>query len=130
MLIHLLTPRGLSWTRKGVPKTDAEHERLKREKRTARPEILCEGMPPEFEEFLRYCRRLAFQEQPDYSMWREQFRMLAIQEGSLGSGEFIWPPPKVSWSGRMRADHKLTFVAVTSTCYDYCEAFQTTCRPK
>jgi casein kinase 1 len=100
MLIHLLTPRGLSWTRKGVPKTDTEHERLKREKRAARPEMLCEGMPPEFEEFLRYCRRLAFQEQPDYNMWREQFRLLAIQEGSFGTGEFIWPPI-VSWSGRM-----------------------------
>ena len=31
MLIHLLTPAGLSWTRNGVPKTDVAHNRLKRE---------------------------------------------------------------------------------------------------
>ncbi|KIY46530.1 CK1/CK1 protein kinase [Fistulina hepatica ATCC 64428] len=93
MLIHLLTPRGLSWTRNGVPKTDSAHERLKREKRHARPEDLCAGLPSEFEEFLRYCRRLAFQECPDYGMWVETFRDLAVENGFGESDTFIWPPP-------------------------------------
>ncbi|KAF7365284.1 Dual specificity kinase 1 [Mycena venus] len=92
MLIHLLTPRGLPWTRNGVPKTDEAHERLKKEKKAARPEDLCRGMPPEFEEFLRYCRRLQFQECPDYERWREEFRALAVEEGFPESDDFIWPP--------------------------------------
>jgi hypothetical protein len=93
MLIHLLTPRGLSWIRHGVPKTDAAHERLKRAKAKATPEDLCRGLPQEFEEFLRYCRRLKFQECPDYNRWREEFRELARQEGFPASDAFIWPPP-------------------------------------
>lgn len=95
MFIHLLTPRGLPWTRNGVPKTDDAHERLKEEKRKARPEQLCRGMPSEFEEFLRYCRRLKFQECPDYAKWREEFRELAKAEGFPGDDDFVWPPPKV-----------------------------------
>ncbi|RDB18061.1 Casein kinase 1-like protein 9 [Hypsizygus marmoreus] len=93
MLIHLLTPRGLSWTRNGIPKDDEAHEQLKQEKRNARPQDLCRGLPDEFEEFLRYCRRLKFQDQPDYGMWIEEFRALKVDEGYGASDAFIWPPP-------------------------------------
>lgn len=94
MLIHLLTPRGLSWTRNGVPKTDAAHEILKREKRLARPEDLCRGLPNEFEELLRYCRQLKFQECPDYQQWIDEFRELSESHGFPSSSDFVWPPPK------------------------------------
>ncbi|KAJ4000384.1 kinase-like domain-containing protein [Lentinula boryana] len=94
MLIHLLTPRGLSWTRNGVPKTDAAHEILKRDKRLARPEDLCRGLPNEFEELLRYCRKLKFQECPEYQHWIEEFMDLAESHGYPSSSDFIWPPPK------------------------------------
>ncbi len=57
MLVHMLTPGGLSWTRNGVPKTDEAHNRLMYEKRNATPEEICRGLPPVFEEFLRSCRR-------------------------------------------------------------------------
>ncbi|KAK0449287.1 kinase-like domain-containing protein [Armillaria borealis] len=93
MFIHLLTPRGLPWTRNGVPKTDDAHERLKKMKRTARPEDLCQGMPSEFEEFLRYCRRLNFMDCPDYGRWINEFRELAMSQGFPPSDDFIWPPP-------------------------------------
>ncbi|KAI9462249.1 kinase-like domain-containing protein [Boletus coccyginus] len=93
MLIHLLTPGGLSWTRNGVPKTDEQHSRLKRAKQSARPEDLCRGMPSEFEEFLRYCRRLKFAERPDYEHWMCEFRSLATENGFTDIHKFIWPPP-------------------------------------
>ena len=92
MLIHLLTPGGLSWTRNGVPKTDNAHERLKRVKAAARPSDLCDGLPSEFEEFLRYCRRLAFEERPNYRQWVDAFRDLAVEQGYPESDDFIWPP--------------------------------------
>lgn len=92
MLIHLLTPGGLSWTRNGVPKTDVAHDQLKRAKEHARPPDLCHGLPSEFEEFLRYCRRLGFQERPDYSRWVEAFRDLAVEQGFGDSDAFVWPP--------------------------------------
>ncbi|KAH9480462.1 Casein kinase 1-like protein 9 [Psilocybe cubensis] len=93
MFIHLLTPRGLSWTRNGVPKTTDAHNRLKAEKRKATPEHLCRGLPSEFEEFLSYTRRLAFKETPDYDLWANKFRELAIDEGFKNPEDFIWPPP-------------------------------------
>lgn len=93
MLIHLLTPNGLSWTRNGVPKTDEAHDILKREKQNTSPEDLCLGIPSEFEEFLRYCRRLRFAECPDYQHWIEQFRDLALDYGFDGKDSFVWPAP-------------------------------------
>ncbi|CAA7261348.1 unnamed protein product [Cyclocybe aegerita] len=93
MFIHLLTPRGLSWTRNGVPKTSEAHTRLKMEKRNATPESLCRGLPSEFEEFLSYTRRLAFKESPDYAQWIDRFRDLAKSEGFRDVDNFVWPPP-------------------------------------
>lgn len=94
MLIHLLTPGGLSWTRNGVPKTEEAHDILKREKANTRPEDLCRGLPVEFEDFLRYCRRLKFAERPDYDDWYEHFRELANDEGFPAGDDLFWPPPK------------------------------------
>ena len=93
MLIHLLTPGGLSWTRNGVPKDNIEHDRLKRVKMLARPEDICRGVPDEFEEFLRYCRKLKFAETPDYGHWIDEFRGLAKSHGFPESDAFVWPPP-------------------------------------
>jgi len=53
-------------------------------------------MPVEFEDFLKYCRRLKFKDRPDYSQWIENFRALAVEEGFPASEDFIWPPPSVS----------------------------------
>ena len=94
MLIHLLTPRGLSWTRNGVPKTPEAHDRLKAEKAQARPDTLCWGLPSEFEEFLIYTRRLSFKECPNYELWIERFRDLSKQMGSKDVDQFVWPPPE------------------------------------
>jgi len=94
MLIHLLTPRGLLWTRKGVPKTSEAHNLLIREKRNALPEDLCKGLPPVFEEFLRYTRRLKFEQAPDYQFWIKKFKKFAIDEGYSDKDDFIWPPPQ------------------------------------
>ena len=92
MLIHLLTPNGLSWTRNGVPKDNVQHDRLKRMKLMARPEDICRGMPDEFEEFLRYCRKLKFAETPDYGHWIDEFRGVAKSHGFPESDAFVWPP--------------------------------------
>lgn len=94
MLIHLLTPRGLTWTRNGVPKSTEAHNALKTEKRNATPESLCRGLPSEFEEFLAYTRRLTFKECPDYDSWVERFRGLSTHIGYRDVEKFIWPPPE------------------------------------
>lgn len=98
MLIHLLTPRGLSWTRNGVPKTSEAHDLLIREKRNALPEDLCKGLPTVFEEFLRYTKRLKFDQCPNYREWIGRFKELAVNEGYPSNDDFVWPsPPPVSY---------------------------------
>lgn len=97
MLIHLVTPNGLPWTRNGIPKDDEQHDRIVFEKLNARPDDLCYGLPSVFEEFLRYCRRLKFLDQPNYKFWRDQFAQLAKERGYFESDgrvsdDFIWPP--------------------------------------
>lgn len=37
---------------------------------------LFEGFPPEFGDYMTYCEKLRFEEQPDYMHWREKFRTL------------------------------------------------------
>ena len=93
LLLHILTPGGLPWTRNGVPRNEGAHDRLKREKRAALPEDLARGLPEEFEEFLRYCRSLGFTDQPDYAHWRRRFCDLANELGFKNADRFIWPPP-------------------------------------
>jgi hypothetical protein len=78
-----------------VPRDEAAHDRLKREKRAALPEDLGRGLPAEFEEFLRYCRSLNFTQQPDYARWRGRFRELANELGYKDAERFIWPPPPI-----------------------------------
>ena len=93
----MLTPDGLPWTRNGIPRDEDDHDRLIEEKRLARPDNLCRGLPSVFEEFLRYCRRLKFFDQPDYAYWRTAFADVAKQHGFVEndgnvSDELHWPP--------------------------------------
>lgn len=125
MLIHLLTPGGLSWTRSGVPKTDDAHGILKREKENATPKDLCHGLPSEFEEFLRYCRRLKFAERPDYDRWYAAFQDLAVEEGFSMNPTFIWPPPLSAVSRAVQYHRDVLNSSFLSQRY-----VQTTTRPK
>lgn len=113
MFIHMLTPGGLPWTRNGVPKQDNEHERLKKAKRTADPTELCKGLPSVFEEFLRYCRRLRFSEQPDYETWKDEFRDLMEERGYGTDDDFIWPPPQTSTAV---CPYRATLILLITVC--------------
>ena len=44
-------------------------------------EMLCNGFPHEFVEYLTYCRHLKFEERPDYSYLRSIFKELFCREG-------------------------------------------------
>jgi casein kinase I family protein HRR25 len=44
-------------------------------------EALTRGLHQEFADYLNYCRKLRFEEKPDYSVLRKIFRDLAGKQG-------------------------------------------------
>lgn len=59
-------------------------------KRATPIEVLCEGHPEEFANYLRYVRRLDFFETPDYDYLRRLFQDLFDRKGYVDDGEFDW----------------------------------------
>eukprot|EP00826_Nyctotherus_ovalis_P006892 TRINITY_DN11681_c0_g2_i1.p1 TRINITY_DN11681_c0_g2~~TRINITY_DN11681_c0_g2_i1.p1 ORF type:complete len:243 (+),score=40.22 TRINITY_DN11681_c0_g2_i1:445-1173(+) len=51
---------------------------------------LCKGLPLEFESYLSYCRRMKFNERPDYVYIRRIFQELFIKQGYLHDGVYDW----------------------------------------
>ncbi|THH04513.1 hypothetical protein EW145_g5469 [Phellinidium pouzarii] len=97
MLIHVMIDDGLPWTRNGIPKNNKQQDVIIRQKLGTSPDELCRGLPPVFEEFLRYCRRLRFFDRPNYRQWKERFADLAREKGYVESDggvndELAWPP--------------------------------------
>jgi hypothetical protein len=51
---------------------------------------LCRGAPKEFTQYLDYCRKLRFEDKPDYPQLRRMFRNLFIQQGFVYDYIFDW----------------------------------------
>merc|ERR1712039_434181 len=68
---------------------------------------LFKGLPPEFTEYMQYCRGLGFQQQPDYMRWRNAFKRRMEKLGYLDNGAFDWvkdsvpTPPQPSFLERI-----------------------------
>ena len=52
--------------------------------------MLCEGLAPEFLWFLKYCRDLGFDEQPDYKEILHKFNDLVNKRGFYEGIEYDW----------------------------------------
>lgn len=51
---------------------------------------ICTGCPEEFEQYLRYCRNLKFEEEPDYQYLRSLFEDVLTREGLANDGILDW----------------------------------------
>ena len=45
-------------------------------KKNTKPEDLCNGLPPEMTEFIRYAKHLEFEQQPDYKYLKKLFNTM------------------------------------------------------
>ncbi|KAE9420592.1 hypothetical protein Angca_003919, partial [Angiostrongylus cantonensis] len=61
-------------------------------KRQTAVEVLCEGFPEEFAQYLRYSRRLDFFETPDYDYCYNLFKAVLDRLGASYDYEFDWTP--------------------------------------
>ena len=119
VLVYLLKGK-LPW--QGLPARD-QKQKMKKitdvKKQTTIPE-LCSNIPKEFEEYLESVRNLDFNEEPNYSYYKQLFRDLFIREGYIYDYQYDWiiknnPPQKRKDNNHNRhpnikeneVDHKL-----------------------
>ena len=69
----------------------AEKDRLVMQKKVAlSTSALCDGLPHEFAEYMRYVNSLKQGEMPDYAMLRKLFRGVAHRDGMEYNNVFDW----------------------------------------
>ena len=67
-----------------------KYERIKKKKMSTSIDELCRGFPPEFANYLNYCRNLRFDEKPDYTYLRQLLRSLFHRQGFTYDYVFDW----------------------------------------
>ena len=89
MMVYFLKGN-LPWQNiKGKDK-DEKYLRIKEKKSSITVEELCEGLPEEVEEFLKYCRKLGFEHEPNYDYLRKLIRGLMDKGKMVFDYDFDW----------------------------------------
>lgn len=60
-------------------------------------ETLCKGLPREFKEYMEYCRKLKFEQEPDYKHCLSLFRR-CMERNNIdpSSTDYIWKKNQLS----------------------------------
>jgi serine/threonine protein kinase len=82
ILVYFMHGR-LPW--EGVTKAEKCQAVIGKKKLTITPEVLCEGLPAEFQICLQYARSLGFSERPNYQYLRDLFSNLRQQHANNDS---------------------------------------------
>uniref|UniRef100_A0A7S2JAM2 Casein kinase I n=1 Tax=Zooxanthella nutricula TaxID=1333877 RepID=A0A7S2JAM2_9DINO len=83
---------GLPWQHLRGKNRQASLSAIAKSKMATTPEVLARNYPPQFREYLNYCRRLKFEERPEYEHLRQLFRDLCASEGFSKDLSFDWTP--------------------------------------
>ena len=67
-----------------------KYDRILEKKLSISTEVLCEGLPIEFKEYLDYCKNLKFDERPDYLYLAKLFKDLSIKLEYHNDHLFDW----------------------------------------
>ena len=93
VLIFMLKGR-LPWQGLKATNQKQKNQMIGQVKCTTSVEQLCDGIPKEFAIFLDDVKKLGFQDQPEYSKYRELFRELFIKEGYVYDNMYDWNSKK------------------------------------
>jgi serine/threonine protein kinase len=80
----------LPWMNQQAPNQKLKNELIAEVKIATPVNALCQGLPPEFSNFLNDARRLSFQDCPPYAGYRAMFRELFIREGYVHDAQWDW----------------------------------------
>ena len=90
MLINL-AKKDLPWMKIDKKKSKKEKAFLAcRMKKRIKIEKLCEGLPEEFIDYIKYCRKLEFEQEPNYNYLRNLFILILIKENQKNDLNFFW----------------------------------------
>ena len=74
-------------------------------KRFTTPEDLCKNLPQEFAEYVRYCRNLGFEDDPNYNYLRNIFKGLLIKMRENNDSNFTWNKKLILfWNKKTKKD--------------------------
>lgn len=69
-------------------------DKIWRIKKSIKPEKLCEDLPSEFSEYIKYCKNLKFEEGPNYEYLRGLFKNVIIANNLVLDIKFSWNKTK------------------------------------
>lgn len=93
VMVYLLCG-GLPWQGMAVKSKQEMTGIIMVTKAALSPEALCKGLPDEFATYLSYCRKLGFDEDPDYNYLRNILQDLFARENFLHDHIFDWSLPR------------------------------------
>ena len=87
-----LTGNRLPWQGYSIhgPKAKSNYEKILEIKKISNPKVICNSLPEEFEEYIKYCRKLNFEQDPDYEYLRNLFRNVLNQYDNINNLSFSW----------------------------------------
>ena len=90
MLVYFMKKR-LPWQGVTGAKKMERYLKIYKMKKNTTPEELCSGLPPEMTEYMKYAKKLEFEQQPDYKYLRKLFsRMLKRIHNTNDQLVFSW----------------------------------------
>ncbi len=92
-LFVYLSAGGLPWQNLPAKTRQEKYEKIMERKITTSTEKLCHGLPQTFATYISYCRRMKFNERPDYLYMVKSFKELFSQQAYLYDQVFDWTAP-------------------------------------
>jgi len=76
----------------GLPPAPGKEEfgQIRDMKKAIKLADLCKGTPPEFEDYISYCRTMSYRQRPDYSRLRLLFTRVLQSQGSVKAHDLQW----------------------------------------
>ena len=109
VLVYLRSGR-LPWMKLNSESLAGRSEHYERKMELSAVQV-CAGLEVEYCEFLQYCRRLRFEEKPNYKCLRDLFQGLAERLGFVGVWQYSWLPAKAENSALSVRMKQLAVVA-------------------
>jgi serine/threonine protein kinase len=91
----------LPWQGLKVNKGEDRYKKIYIKKKNTSPEILCEGLPSEFKDYIIYTRNLGFEDEPDYSYLKGLFVRVLEKENYYYDFWFDWMKEKPDVSNNL-----------------------------